>query len=74
MSYHTNTRVALQAAPNTLGVRLGRAAVRKGLSVSHISAEIGASRATVYSWFLGGRVSNAYHGPVERLLKSLTAK
>lgn len=72
MSYHTNTRVALQSAPNTLGVRLGRVAVRKGLSVSYLSAKIGASRATIYQWFLGSSVSNAYRRPVEQLLKELT--
>jgi hypothetical protein len=74
MSYHSTTKAALHAAPTSLGVRLGRVAVRKGISVSHIVAEIGASRATVYSWFLGGVVSNAYRKPVEQLLKALTHK
>ena len=71
MSYHSTTRAALRSAPTSLGVRLGRVAVRKGISVSHIATEIGASRATVYSWFLGGVVSNAYRPTVEQLLKEL---
>ena len=68
MSYHTNTRAALKAAPNTLGVRLGRLAIRKGITVKEISLITGASRATVYSWFAGGTVSNAYRQRVEKLL------
>lgn len=74
MSYHTKTRIALRTAPNTLGVRLGRIAVRRGISVIDVAAKIGASRATVYSWFMGKAVSNAYRKPVEKYLQELTAK
>jgi transposase len=74
MSYHTNTKAALKAAPTTLGVRLGRVAIRKGISVLDIAHHTGASRATVYNWFVGGNVSNAYRQRVEQLLKDISAK
>lgn len=71
MTYHTKTRKALKQAPSSLGVRLGRLAVRKNKSVQDIAAVTGASRATVYSWFAGGTVSNAYSTIVTNLIAAL---
>jgi transcriptional regulator with XRE-family HTH domain len=71
MSYHSKTRHTLRCGPNTIGVRLGRLAIRKGVSVMQIASKTGASRATVYNWFAGGAVSNAYRTAVTQLLAEL---
>lgn len=71
MTYQTKTRQSLKDAPSTLGVRLGRAAIRKNMSVQDIAARTGASRTTIYSWFAGGNVTNAYRTIVEALVKEL---
>ncbi len=68
MAYHFLTRQYLKTAPSSLGVRLGRLAVRKGVSVQDIAKRIGASRPTIYSWFAGGTVSNAYKERVQALI------
>jgi hypothetical protein len=73
MSYHTTTKHALHKAPNTLGVQLGRIAVRKGISVVYIASNTGATRATVYNWFSGREVTNAYKRAVENLIATLSA-
>ena len=36
-----------------LGVSLGRAAIKKGISVVDIASSLGVSRQTVYNWFVG---------------------
>lgn len=36
-----------------LGVALGRAAIKKGMSVAYIALDLGVSRQTVYNWFVG---------------------
>ena len=71
MAYHFITRQYLKTAPSSLGVRLGRSAVRRGVSVQDIAKRIGASRPTIYSWFAGGAVSNAYRERVLALIKEL---
>lgn len=71
MTYHTKTRIALKRAPSSLGVRLGRLAVRKNKSVQEIATATGASRVTVYSWFAGGTVSNAYRAIVTNLIADM---
>ena len=71
MAYHFITRQYLKTAPSSLGVRLGRMAVRKGVSVQDIAKRIGASRPTIYSWFAGGTVSNAYKERVIALIKEI---
>lgn len=74
MAYHYTTRLHLKTAPSSLGVRLGRLAVRRQLSVQDITKRIGASRPTVYSWFAGGTVSNAYKDRVLALITELKIK
>jgi len=72
MPYHTKTRALVRAGPSrNLGVRLGRLAVKKRVSVQEIANRTGASRTTVYSWFAGGNVTNAYRNVVKTLLENL---
>lgn len=71
MAYHHETRKRVMRGPKTLGAQLGRAAIKKGLSVQQVATMIGATRMTVYNWFAGGNVTNAYKPAVERLLTEL---
>jgi hypothetical protein len=71
MAYHFSTRQSLKLAPTSLGVTLGRLAVRKNKSVQDIAAATGASRVTIYSWFAGRKVSNAYQATVKALIQEL---
>lgn len=54
-----------------LGLRLAKAAIRREYSVANIARRTGASRATVYSWFAGRGVTNAYKTLVTDLIKEL---
>lgn len=72
--YHQKTKQRLKAAPPTLGARLGRLAINKGLSVQQVATKTGASRTTIYSWFAGGGVTNAYKTAVEQLISELRTK
>ena len=73
MAYHESTRLYLTSknAPKSLGVRLGRLAVRKHLSVQDIATRTGASRTTIYSWFAGRGITNAYRNTVAALIEEL---
>lgn len=46
-------------------------AVRKKVSVQEIATKTGASRTTVYNWFAGGGVTNAYKDRVLALIQEL---
>ena len=72
MKYRKHVRDAVQTGDNSLGPRLGRAAVRLGFSVIRVATATGATRATVYSWFYGNEVSNAYRKAVTRLINILS--
>lgn len=61
----------VRAAAPTLGVKLGRLAVQKDVSVQDIATRTGASRTTVYSWFSGRGVTNAYQKTVTELIAAL---
>jgi hypothetical protein len=74
MPYHATTKALLRVRSRQLGSRLGRAAVKNALSVQQIAQLTGASRTTVYSWFSGGTVTNAYRRTVERLVHQLNSK
>lgn len=74
MSYHYETRRRTLRGPKTLGTRLGRLAINKGLSVQELSNILGASRMSIYNWIVGGAISPAYRKPVEDLIKTLQAK
>lgn len=58
MSYGYSAKlVALnqQADRGSLGVRLGRACIKKNIPVSKVAYMLGVSRQTVYNWFVGKR-------------------
>ena len=42
-----------EADKNRLGIALGRAAIKLGISVADIAGTVGVSRQTVYNWFVG---------------------
>jgi DNA invertase Pin-like site-specific DNA recombinase len=71
MPYHSKIKTKVKIAPRTLGVCLGRLAIRKKVSVQEIATKTGASRTTVYNWFSGGGVTNAYKERVQALLQEL---
>lgn len=73
MAYQNHVRAQILAAPNTLGSYLGRLALRIDFPVTRIAQATGATRATVYSWLLGGSVSNAYEPVVQQLIQILKA-
>lgn len=61
----------LKLANAPLGVRLAKLAVKKDLSVIEIAKRTGASRTTIYSWFAGKGVTNAYKKTVTDLIAEL---
>jgi len=73
MSYSEKVKAAVKTTPNTLGVQLARIAVKKGVSVIRIAQHTGASRTTVYSWFSGRGVTNAYAAVVRATIAQIKA-
>lgn len=71
MAYHAKTKQLVKQAAQGQGSRLGKLAVAKGLSVNQIALLTGASRSTVYSWFAGKGVTNAYRPIVQLLIQRL---
>ena len=55
-----------KASSSRLGVALGRAAIRSGVSVADVSRILNVSRQTVYNWFVGA------YDPKPELTKSIT--
>lgn len=56
MSYGYSAKVVAlnqQADRSNLGVRLGRACIKKDIPVSTIATTLGVSRQTLYNWFMG---------------------
>lgn len=68
MTYHAKTKQLVKQAAQGQGSRLGKLAIAKGLSVQQIALLTGASRSTVYSWFAGKGVTNAYRPVVHDLI------
>jgi DNA-binding XRE family transcriptional regulator len=65
--YSAKTIELNKKASNTkLGVALGRAAIKKGMSVADIANVLNVSRQTVYNWFIGA------YDPRPELTKSIT--
>jgi hypothetical protein len=62
---------AVLKAPRTLGNQLGREAVRLDFSVLRVAKYTGATRWTVYTWFKGGSVTQAYRTRVKGLISIL---
>ncbi len=71
MKYRKHVHDAVKTGGDSLGPQLGRAAVRIGFSVARISQITGATRATIYNWFYGNDVSNAYRMAVTSLIQIL---
>lgn len=71
MAYSVQTVSTVKQAPKTLGNQLGRWAVHLNFPVTKIAKTTGASRQTVYNWFAGGEVFNAYRPAVTDLLTIL---
>lgn len=71
MAYSPQIIDTVKTAPKTLGNQLGRWAVHLDFPVTKISQITGASRQTVYNWFNGGEVFNAYRPAVTDLLTIL---
>lgn len=74
MPYFQKTKDGLRrrtGANAPLGVRLAKLAVKKDFSVIKIAEQTGASRTTVYSWFAGRGVTNAYKPAVLGLITTL---
>lgn len=55
-----------KASSARLGVALGRAAIKKGVSVANIAEMLNVSRQTVYNWFIGA------YDPKPELTKTIT--
>lgn len=70
--YSASIKARVNEAPATLGTQLARAAIGAGLSVVDIAKATGATRTTVYSWYSGKGVTNAYRARVTRLILKLT--
>ena len=65
--YSAKTIELNKKAGNTrLGVALGRAAIKKGVSVADIAEMLNVSRQPVYNWFIGA------YDPKPELSKSIT--
>lgn len=76
MSYGYSARlIALnkEADSKLLGVKLGRACIKRNIPVSLVASSLGVSRQTVYNWFTGVNTPlNQSVDAVQALLKSLT--
>lgn len=59
-------RLNKEADKTRLGIALGKAAIKLGISVADIALTIGVSRQTVYNWFVGT------HDPKEQHIKAIT--
>lgn len=71
MPYQQKTKNRVKQAGRGLGARLGKLAIKHGVSVQEIAEKTGASRTTVYSWISGGNVTNAYKPAILTLLEAL---
>jgi len=61
-----------RADSSMLGVALGRAAIKLGISVADVALTLKVSRQTVYNWFIGVYTPNGdVSKDVARLLNSL---
>jgi transcriptional regulator with XRE-family HTH domain len=60
------------ANPMKLGVKLGRACVKRDIPVKDVAEYLGLSRTTIYAWFLGkADVSVRHVDKVEKLIEKL---
>ena len=71
--YSPDVKQRVKLRPRTLGRRLAMAAVKKEVSVLQLAYLLGASRGTIYNWYAGKDVTNAYKSRVSSLINILTA-
>jgi hypothetical protein len=71
MPYSDAVKKSTAAAPKTMGNQLGRWAIHLDFPVMSIAKYTGATRQTVYNWFSGTDVTNAYKERVKSLLNIL---
>jgi hypothetical protein len=71
MPYSENIRFEVSKAPKTIGNQLGRWAIHLDFPVMKVSQATGATRQTVYNWFKGGEVLQAYKNNVQTLIDIL---
>lgn len=71
MPYSTTVKEAVANTPKSLGNQLGRWAIALDFPVTQIAKFTGATRQTVYNWFTGTEVTNAYKDKVRSLLTIL---
>ena len=62
----------IRQAPVSLGNKLGRLALKLDLSVIRISKATGATRQTIYNWFVGGKVAPFYRERVSTLVEIMS--
>jgi hypothetical protein len=73
MAYTTKIIKDITSAQKTEGNMLGRHALRIGFSVIRVAKATGATRQSVYNWFVGKPIAPYYKAHVDALLKVLTA-
>ena len=66
--YSALIKQRVKAGPNTLGLQLARLAILRGISIKEIAYLLGASRMTVYNWYSGKKITNAYVPRVKQLI------
>ena len=72
MRYYSKiVKQRVKAGPNTPGLELARLAILRDISIKEIAYLLGASRMTVYNWFSGGKITNAYQQRVTQLVNIL---
>jgi transcriptional regulator with XRE-family HTH domain len=76
MSYGYTTWLVTQnkrADARSLGVKLGRVCIKRGLSVIEVATRLGVSRQTIYNWFAGvSKPTRSKIAAVTAYLASLT--
>jgi transcriptional regulator with XRE-family HTH domain len=72
-NYSPLLKARVRLLPKSDGTTLARLAVKRGFSVIRIARCTGATRQTVYNWFAGKQVTNAYKVNVKRLTTILNA-
>lgn len=57
---------------NLAGVQLGRLCIKYDIAVSQVARDLGVTRQTVYSWFVGKSQPQAYYDTaVRRMIQEL---
>ena len=73
MTYRQRTKDLVKASPLTLGSRLGRRSVYLDISVQEMAKLTGATRKTIYNWWVGGYVIPAYRQRITRVYEIFKA-